>query len=301
MTSPLPTMRPVLLLAVALMGLVPRGVLAQDTTPPPPAEAPASDALPSTTEDAAGTPRYVVWRIKAGTGAGAIAPRIERRLRREMEARLGPEMLSKAAQTGIILIRPELADCDANLPCALDVAEALHIRFVVGGEAEVTDQTRVTVWLVDLENRAESRRVTLPMKEAGEAGETALVHGLTEALLSPPKVAAVDAAQPPTPVEKTVPADEPSSGGNPVLAALLGTGAGVVGLVGLVVLGAGVVGLTSGGVFTYVRSAFHTRAARDAQFASFAVGGVLLGMGVLLALGALPLAALGGLAMVEAP
>jgi hypothetical protein len=231
-------------------------------------------------------PRYVVWRIKPGTAAGALAPRLERRLRTEMETRLRGEVLSKAAQTGIILIRPELADCDGGLPCALDVAEALSIRFVVGGEAEVVSgQARVTVWMIDLDRRAETRRAGFSGVLLDEEAERGVMGRLTAELLMPPSLAGLEQNSA-VPVARSFNM-RPVAGG--VLVAAGAVAAALSALGGL--LGGAV--FLSGAGFAQLKARYHTQAAANAMVSTL-VGGVLLcaGGAVLLA-AALPLGAVG--------
>lgn len=271
--------------------------------PAEPAEEPEPAPVPGV------TPRYVVWRIKAGTGGGAIAPRLERKLRKEMETRLAGELLSKAAQAGIILIQPELADCDSNIPCALDVAEALHVRFVVGGEAVATGDTKVTVWLVDLDARAETRRVTLALEQPGDEGEATLVSKLAESLLAAPKVAAVDDAMKPAPAPApAVAGDQASknesdqaSSGHPVLGGVVLAAGGVMAVMGVAALVGAAAGLASAGSFWWVQQQFHTRNAGTALLGSGITGGVLLVGAALLLVVAVPAAAAGTLLILGLP
>ncbi|MEW5851085.1 MAG: hypothetical protein AB2A00_20020 [Myxococcota bacterium] len=239
------------------------------------------------------TPRYVVWRIKAGTGAGALAPRLERRLRREMTARLGGEVLSKAAQTGILLIRPELADCDGNLPCALEVGDALHIRFVVGGEAVAGKEASVTAWVIDLDTGKEVKRVQTRLEGEGEPAEQAAVAALADGLLQPPKLA--------EPKPAAVVAEDEGGGRPPVLgAAVLATSA-VLGVLGVLTLGAGAGALGSAAMFQLVRQQTHTQRARVLSEGSLLAAGALVAVGLVLAGFAVPAAILGGVSMVLRP
>ena len=278
---------------------LPEGPSAAPTT-----EVPATEDPPATMPDAnapnAVAPKYVVWRIKAGTGAGALAPRLERRLRKDMETQLGPLMLSKAAQTGIILIRPELADCDANMPCALDVAEALSVRFVVGGEAEASATPTVTGWVIDRERGAEVKRVTVPLEGTGEAAETTAVENLTRALMALERVEAVDAKAAQATQAKAA-ASESGGWRSPLLGGALLAGAGATAAAALAVAlggGGGVVGALA---LAWVRSNYHTRRSTQAMLAAGMAGGILLGIGVVLLVAAAPLAGLGVLATMGLP
>jgi hypothetical protein len=292
---------------------------AQDVPPPPqpaaPAPAaddldnpePAAQAQKDETTAQAGLPpsdeaaRYVVWRIKAGTGGGALAPRLERALRREMENRLGPEMLSKAAQTGIILVRPELADCDANLPCALDVAEALHIRFIIGGEAVSVAETTVTGWVIDRDRGAEVRRVSVKMEGQGKEAETAAVARLAEQLTMQERLGAADDER----ARASAPAQASGGGGVPVWRRMMGSGlTGVGALLGAVAVAVGVAGaagLGMGITFAVLRSQYHTRAAQTAMLGTLVGGGAGLSLAVLFVVCALPMVALGVMAFAGIP
>ncbi|MBI5496255.1 MAG: hypothetical protein HY904_14625 [Deltaproteobacteria bacterium] len=260
-----------------------------EEAPPPPEAAPAPGAP---------APRFVVWRIKAGTGAGALAPRLERRLRREMETRLGSEMLSKAAQSGIILIRPELADCDANLPCALDVAEALNIRYVIGGEAEAALATNVTAWVVDKKHGAEVRRVSVPIEGTGEAAEVTAMARLVDALLArQPRAGAA--------AEAVAPSHDQSAGGGSVpwravAMAALGS-AGVTAAGGVVAVVGGLAAFCGMAGMLLVRQTFHTRQAFFGAVGTGVTGAAFAAVAVLALLVAVPLAGVGAWLLVRGP
>jgi hypothetical protein len=277
---------------------------AVDPAPAPavdPAPAPAVDPAPAPAVDPVTLARYVVWRVKPGTGAGALAPRLERRVRKQLEDRLGSEVLSKAAQTGILLIRPELADCDGNLPCAVDVGEALHIRYVVGGEAEAGKPSTVTAWIVDVQAGGETRRATVTLAAEGEEAETAAAKELVEGLLAPPKLAAAPPPVAPVQPAATPPQETPSRRSSPLL------GLGVLGAAGLcAVLSVGAA-LASGSAlsvalgFGWLRERHHTaNAARGASGAVVSAGG-LLAVAVVLAAAAVPTALMGVVVLVVRP
>lgn len=248
-------------------------------------------------------PRYVVWRIKPGTGAGAVAPRLERALRDHLEARMAKEMLSKAAQTGIILIRPELANCDANLPCALEVAEALNIRFVIGGEAVSTTTTTVTGWVIDKERAAEVRRATVTLAGPGKDAEAAAAQKLGDLLMATPameKVTRQQEAADEAQAQNTQQAERRRAIRRGLGGVLVAAG-GSVGLLAAAAATSGGVLMGTGAGLVGVRNQFHTRASLLGMSGALVLGGSSLAMAVLLAASAVPLAGLGALAFVGVP